>query len=112
MSKRLSVFVICVVLITATAMMAVPAIAQTGQSVLTPVRCGTKLVQIGDTKEQVLAKCGAPYYRYPGTEGGGEMWVYNRGSGRFSGFMRFTGNRLTAIEKTGYGFTEPKSPQD
>ncbi|MCG6946320.1 MAG: DUF2845 domain-containing protein [Deltaproteobacteria bacterium] len=108
MHKRPKLLMFLFVLMTLTAMMAVPVLAQMGQSVLSPVRCGTKLVQVGkDTKDSVLAKCGEPHYRYPGRRGGGEVWSYNRGSGRFSGVAKFTGNMLTSIEVTGYGFPEP-----
>ena len=107
MNRIPAVLMFLLVLITLTAMMAVPALAQMGQSVLSPVRCGTKLVQIGvDTKESILKKCGEPTYRYPGSDGGGELWAYNRGSGRFSGTMKFTGPRLTSISKTGYGHSK------
>jgi hypothetical protein len=107
MNKIPAVLMFLLVLITLTAMMAVPALAQMGQSVLSPVRCGTFLIQIGvDTKESILKKCGEPTYRYPGSDGGGELWAYNRGSGRFSGTMKFTGPNLTSITKTGYGHSK------
>ena len=107
MKKIPAVLMFLLVLITLAAMLAVPALAQLGQSVLSPVRCGTKLVQVGqDTKESVLKKCGEPTYRYPGRRGGGEVWAYNRGSGRFSGNLSFTGPKLTAITKTGYGSSQ------
>ena len=110
MSKRLSGLMLAVVLLTVMTMTTVPAFAQMGQSVLSPVRCGTKLIEVGkDTKESILAKCGEPYYRYPGSRGGGEVWSYNRGSGRFSGVLKFTGNMLTAIEKNDYGFSASQS---
>ena len=107
MNRIPAVLMFFLVLITLTAMLAVPALAQMGQSVLSPVRCGTKLVQVGqDTKESVLKKCGEPTYRYPGRRGGGEVWAYNRGSGRFSGSLSFTGPNLTAITRTGYGSSQ------
>jgi hypothetical protein len=82
-----------VLLITLTILTAGPVLAET---VLGPVRCGTKLVQVGDTKDQILAKCGKPTTISPG----GEKWYYDRGSGRFSGFFRFTGPKLTSIERS------------
>jgi hypothetical protein len=100
------------VLLTLT-MVAVPVLAQMGQSVLSPVRCGTKIVQVGvDTKSSVLAKCGTPTTRNPGRRGGGEVWTYNRGAGRFMGILRFTGPNLTAIEKSDYGFAQPTQYED
>jgi hypothetical protein len=86
-----------VLLITLTILTAGPVLAET---VLGPVRCGTKLVQVGDTKDQILAKCGKPTTISPGSDGGGESWYYDRGSGRFSGFLRFTGPKLTSIERS------------
>jgi hypothetical protein len=112
MGKRSSGFLLAVVLLTLT-MAAVPALAQMGQSVLSPVRCGTKLIQVGkDTKNSVLAKCGEPTTRNPGRRGGGEVWTYNRGAGKFMGILRFTGPNLTAIEKSEYGFAQPTQYAD
>jgi hypothetical protein len=109
MNKIPAVLMFLLVLITLTAMITVPALAQVGQSRLTGARCGTFLIQIGvDTKESILKKCGEPTYRYPGSGGGGELWSYNRGSGRFSGTLKFTGPKLTSIQHTGYGYTAPK----
>ena len=102
-----------VVLITLTFMLAVPAWAQMGQSVLSPVRCGTKLIQVGkDTKNSIAAKCGTPTTRHPGRRGGGEVWTYNRGAGKFTGILRFTGPNLTAIERGDYGFAQPTLKED
>ena len=113
MGKGLSVLTLAVALLAVTMMMALPALAQMGQSVLSPVRCGTKLIQAGkDTKDSVLAKCGDPTTRNPGRRGGGEVWTYNRGSGRFMGILRFTGPNLTAIEKSDYGFAQPTQYED
>jgi len=113
MGKRLSGLTLAVVVLTVTMMMAVPALAQMGQSVLSPVRCGTKLIQAGkDTKNSVLAKCGEPTTKNPGRRGGGEVWTYNRGSGKFMGILRFTGPNLTAIEKSDYGFAQPTHYED
>jgi hypothetical protein len=112
MNKNSILLIFSFVFIGALMLVASPVVAQMSQSVLGSVRCGTKLIQIGrDTKESVLAKCGEPTERNSGTSGGGEAWFYNRGSTRFSGLLRFTGDKLTAIQKTGYGFAEPSSQQ-
>lgn len=112
--KRIpSGLLLAIVLITLTLMLAVPALAQMGQSRLSGARCGTKLIQIGtDTKNSILAKCGKPTTRNPGRRGGGEVWTYNRGAGKFTGILRFTGPNLTAIEKGDYGFTQPTFGDD
>ena len=112
MGKRSFGPLLVVVLLTLT-MAAVPALAQMGQSVLSPVRCGTQLIQVGkDTKNSVLAKCGEPTTKNPGRRGGGEVWTYNRGPGKFMGILRFTGPNLTSIEKSEYGFAQPTQYAD
>ena len=114
MDKRLALLMFFLVLTMVTVLTTVPALAQMGQSVMSPVRCGTKLIQVGqDTKQSVLAKCGEPKSRNPGTQGGGESWFYDRGRGRFSGTVLFTGDKLTAIQRSGnYGTPQPPSGQD
>lgn len=113
MNKRSSVITTALVLITLTFMLAVPALAQMGQSVLSPVRCGTKLIRVGqDTQNSILAKCGEPTTRNPGRRGGGAVWTYNRGAGKFTGILRFTGPNLTSIEKGDYGFAQPTFGDD
>ena len=113
MHKKPAVLMFLLVLITLTAMVAVPALAQLGQSRLTGARCGTQLIQIGrDTKSTILRKCGEPTTRNPGRRGGGEVWTYNRGAGRFMGILRFTGPTLTAIERGDHGFVQPTHQDD
>lgn len=113
MNKRSSVLMLAVVLLTVTTMLAVPALAQMGQSRLTGARCGTYLIQIGkDTKKTILKKCGPPTTESPGRRGGGAVWTYNRGAGKFMGILRFTGPNLTAIEKADYGFVQPLPQKD
>jgi hypothetical protein len=114
MDKRSALLMFLLVLTMVAALIAVPALAQMGQSVMSPVRCGTQLVQVGkDTKQSVLAKCGEPTSRNPGSRGGGETWFYDRGSGKFSGTAIFTGEKLTAIQRSGeYGTPQPPSSQD
>jgi len=88
-----------VLLITLTILPAGPVLAQ-DQEVLGPVRCGTQLVQVGDTKDEIRAKCGEPTRIDPGSRGGGETWYYDGSSGNFRGFLRFTGPELTSIERS------------
>jgi hypothetical protein len=113
MHKKPAVLMFLLVLITLTAMVAVPALAQLGQSRLTGARCGTYLIQIGrDTKSTILKKCGPPTTKSPGRRGGGAVWTYNRGAGRFMGILRFTGPTLTAIERGDHGFVQPTYQDD
>ena len=91
-----------IVLITLTLMTMLPNV----HAALDSFRCGTKLVLIGDTKSDVLAKCGAP------TSKGYNTWVYNRGTGKFTGIFRFHGNKLRGVESRSYGFVEPEELGD
>ena len=103
MKKASSMLLMAFVLSAVIVLMPVPALAQ----MVTSAKCGTKIVQVGDTKDQVLAKCGQPTTITPGRRGGGEVWHYNPGSGKFTGIARFTGSKLTSIELGGRGYTQP-----
>jgi outer membrane protein assembly factor BamE (lipoprotein component of BamABCDE complex) len=98
MKKALSMLLGLVLLVALTILTAGPVLAQ-DQDVLGPVRCGTQLVQVGDTKDQILAKCGQPTSIDPGTRGGVDVWYYDGSSGNFNGLLSFTGPQLTSIER-------------
>ena len=73
-----------------------------------PFRCGTKLVRVGDTKTDILNKCGTPTMENAGRigTGGVDVWVYNQGSSKTMKILRFTGPRLTSIESSStYGYS-------
>ena len=103
MKKASSVLLMAFLLSAVIVLMAVPALA----GMVTSARCGTKIVQVGDTKDQVLFKCGQPTTISQRRRGGGEVWHYNPGSGKFTGIARFTGSKLTSIELGGRGYTQP-----
>ena len=103
MKKASSVLLMAFLLSAVIVLMAVPALA----NMVTSARCGTKIVQVGDTKDQVLFKCGQPTTISQRRRGGGEVWHYNPGSGKFTGIARFTGSKLTSIELGGRGYTQP-----
>jgi hypothetical protein len=79
-------------------------------------RCGTDLIQLGDSNYRVMAKCGPPSskesigtnYRYatlPAAEFlDMERWIYNRGSTDFIYSLMFQGGSLTEISRGGRGF--------
>jgi hypothetical protein len=91
-------------------------------------RCGTKLVSEGDTRSQVLSKCGKPtetieqrpLYRRPVSWIGGrpyylssdfvevvvESWIYNFGPHKLMRRVRFEDGLVVEIETLGYGFHE------
>ena len=103
MKKASSVLLMAFLMSAVIVLIAVPALAD----MVTSAKCGTKIVQVGDTKDQVLAKCGQPSTISQGRRGGGEVWHYNPGSGKFTGIARFTGSKLTSIELGGRGYTQP-----
>lgn len=87
-------------------------------------KCGTEVVSIGDTRDQVMAKCGNPYNIERGTaivppiawvngvpvsagntpiEVPVELWLYNFGPTQLMRRVRFASGRVVAIEILGYG---------
>lgn len=93
------------------------------------MRCGSKLVSVGDGQDKVRALCGepsdityrgtlrrAPRYEYgfgvsrysyygPGViEMPVEIWTYNFGSSKLLRKLRFVGGELDNIETDGYGY--------
>jgi Protein of unknown function (DUF2845) len=106
-----------------------PLVIVVGLAAATPAhafRCGSKLVNEGDTRSQVLAKCGppteamehAPVYR-SGTWIHGrrynlgydievlvETWIYNLGPHKLMRRIRFEDGLVVEIETLGYGFRE------
>jgi hypothetical protein len=89
-------------------------------------RCGTALIAEGDTRSEVLAKCGEPtdiielrsVFRRPMIWTNGrpyyigtdymevpvEAWVYNLGPNKFMRRLRFEGGVVAEIETLGYGY--------
>jgi hypothetical protein len=89
------------------------------------LRCGTKLVSEGDTRGEVVSKCGDPtevdhstmwvqpvtWIRgRPVQVGNGlvevpvELWLFNLGPNKFMRRVRFEDGRVVAIETLGYGY--------
>src|SRR5512139_3689479 len=94
--------------------------------------CGSRIVSIGDRKQDVLRKCGDPSHveyrgevrirrdvgpRIQGTQIGVsrrplfveelvtvEEWEYNFGSTRFIRYLQFENGRLTGITEGDYGY--------
>jgi hypothetical protein len=91
-------------------------------------RCGTRLVHEGDTRSQVIAKCGEPaetieqqpVFRRPViwirgrpfhlgpdfVEVAVESWIYNLGPNKFMRRVRFEDGLVVEIETLGYGYHE------
>jgi hypothetical protein len=83
------------------------------------LRCGSHLVSTGDTKVEVLIKCGEPAWKDGWTDElidgvdtavergisvDRERWVYNFGPNAFLEFLSFDNGRLTGITAGGYGY--------
>jgi Protein of unknown function (DUF2845) len=90
------------------------------------MRCGTKIIDEGDTRSEVAAKCGEPVevvnqrsvYRRPviWTDGRPyyvgesamevqvEAWIYNFGPNKLMRRIRFEGGIVVEIETLGYGY--------
>ena len=103
MKTRSSALLGAVLILGLTIVMAVPNVADAFYS----FRCGTKLVRVGDTKTDILKKCGSPTLETPGRDatGGADVWTYNQGSGKTMRILRFTGPKVTAIDSSNnYGF--------
>lgn len=106
-----------------------PATAAAGESSL---RCDRGIVALGDSKVDLLAKCGEPSLRdgqeverrmlaVPGQPPMStvlvlvEQWTYNHGPQRFMDLVTLEGGKVTAIERGGYGYdparvATPRSP--
>lgn len=80
------------------------------------LRCGNKLVSVGDHRAQVYALCGEPdsvaiyyYHRYNDGPYHNHQdvqvteYIYNFGPNKFMRQLRFVGGKLKSIELIGYG---------
>jgi len=83
------------------------------------LRCGNRLVSVGDNKAEVLIKCGSPAWKDDWTDQiitnpnsvdasrlsiDRERWVYNFGHNSFLRFLLFENGRLVNIATGGYGY--------
>jgi hypothetical protein len=81
----------------------------------TTFRCGSYLIQLGESNYRVLDECGPPmakesigvgnsYAPPPGTFPDLETWIYNRGSTDFIYRLKFQGGSLVNIYRGDRGF--------
>lgn len=84
-------------------------IAFSAQADSTTMRCGTKIVSVGERVFEVERKCGAPNLRnFVGFTGDAkaqgnlpiEEWIYNKTTGSATAYtlLRFEGGKLVSIE--------------
>jgi hypothetical protein len=99
-------------------------LAAAGDALADPFKCGTEVVNGGDTRDQVIAKCGNPYSIERTTafvppvawvngapvlagntpiEVPVELWLYNFGPTQLMRRVRFESGRVVGIETLGYG---------
>jgi hypothetical protein len=86
------------------------------------MRCNDKVVSLGETKAEVVMKCGEPASRdsrqeevFEGAEGAGakittvivDDWTYDFGPDSPLRFLTFRNNRLVGIREGGYGVPKP-----
>lgn len=83
------------------------------------LRCGARLVSVGQSEGEVEARCGPPSFRdvetyaLPRNRGYAadvEVWTYNFGPNRLLRLLRFRDGELAGIRSAGYGFSG--KPQD
>jgi hypothetical protein len=61
------------------------------------MRCGSKIINVGATKNVVQESCGEPEKVEQGAPYS-EVWVYNFGSDRFVYYLTFEGIKLSRIQ--------------
>jgi hypothetical protein len=85
------------------------------------VRCDGGIVSVGDSKLDLLGKCGLPTLRevepfIAPPEGEIllpiERWTYNFGPGQFIQIVSLRGGKVIAIERGSYGYALPEPPKD
>ena len=88
------------------------------------LRCGKRLVSVGDNKAEVLIKCGEPAWKDAWRDQvinnvntvnafrvniDHERWVYNFGRNSFLRFLLFENGRLIKIATGDYGYDDTKA---
>ena len=68
-------------------------------------RCGSDIVSIGESKVEVLTKCGDPLSKEVTRTGKikVEKWYYDKGAGDFLYVLIFHGGTLKYVEQSGRG---------
>lgn len=68
------------------------------------MRCGNRLIEVGDSMTSVQALCGAPASVQQGVKASGtaevpvETWTYNRGPNQFLVNVRFVNGQVVEIK--------------
>lgn len=97
------------------ALLTLPLLWPAAASAADSLRCGTAIVGVGATTQEVRAKCGAPDFTDVQTEalprGRGYaadvvIWTYNFGPQRLMRLLRFRDGQLRNVQSDGYGFAK------
>lgn len=75
------------------------------------IRCGTELIQNGDSALKLLQACGKPMAGNPDLLEYGE-WTYNFGPSQFLVKVIIRNSRVERTEIVGKGFTPQQSPSE
>ena len=86
------------------------------------IRCDGGTVSVGDTRIDLLARCGAPALQEvepapparfgdPAVAVPIERWTYNFGPQRFLQIVSLRGGRVIAVERGSYGYDPPDAPR-
>jgi hypothetical protein len=103
MKTQAAVLIVAVIFVAATLVVTAPSRADS-------IRCGTNLVDAGDSVSDLFKKCGPPTFKQTPREAGAETWWYNQGAARFMTKVVIFGGRITAIEVEDYGIAGPVLP--
>ena len=104
MNTKLTALVLAVVFVVATLVL-------TSAGRADSLRCGTRLVEVGDNAETLFETCGSPIYRVMAHYVGGETWYYDRGSSQFTTKVVILGGKIIAIEDHDYGVSALSGPR-
>jgi hypothetical protein len=75
------------------------------------IRCGTKLIEDGDSALKLLQACGKPMAGNPDLLEDGE-WTYNFGPDQFLVKVIIRNSRVERTEILGKGFTPQQNPSE
>ena len=103
MKTQAAVLIVVVIFVAGTLVVTAPSRADS-------IRCGTNLVEAGDSVSDLFKKCGPPTFKQSPREAGAETWWYNQGVARFITKVVIFGGKITAIEVEDYGIAGPVIP--
>jgi hypothetical protein len=100
MKTQAAVLIVAVVLVTGLLVGTVPDRAFA-------LRCGTGMVEVGDSVADLLESCGPPTFNQTPRETGAETWWYNQGAARFITKVAISDGKITTIEEEDHGIAGP-----